>query len=38
MRALRLTPFFFDYQYLDGVAIDEPLERRVAALAEAAQP
>jgi DNA ligase-1 len=36
---LRLTPFFFDCLYLDGTAlIDEPLERRIAALQDTAAP
>jgi len=35
--ALSLTPFFFDCLYVDGASlIDEPLERRVAALGDAA--
>jgi DNA ligase-1 len=36
-RALPLTPFLFDCLYLDGqTLLDEPLDRRVAALAESA--
>jgi DNA ligase-1 len=39
VRELPLTPFFFDVLYLDGAALlDEPLERRVAALGEAVTP
>jgi DNA ligase-1 len=35
--SLRLTPFFFDCLYLDGASLmDEPLERRVATLADMA--